>query len=97
MSEPTDKLDPMIQGYMLGAAICVACIIQMQLLYTIVTRERERLTEVLGHEPTEENWKDYWQLLNERALKQKSCQGEEDREKIHRLVMGDSNGASKTR
>jgi len=47
MSELTDKLDPMIQSYMLGAAICVACIMQMQLLYDIMPRERERLTEIL--------------------------------------------------
>ncbi len=44
MGETMDKLDPMIQGYMLGAAIRLACIMQMQLLYTVVTRERERLT-----------------------------------------------------
>jgi len=95
--QPMNKLDPMIQGYMLGAAIRVACMIQMQLLHTIVTRERERLTKALGHEPTEENWEDYWQLLRERTSKQKSCQREVDREKSRRLLAGDNNGASKTR
>ncbi len=33
----------------------------------------------------------------EQASKQKDCQGEEDGERIRRLVMGDNNGASKTR
>ena len=97
MSELTDKLDPMIQSYMLGAAICVACIMQMQLLYDIMPRERERLTEILGHEPTQEDWNDYWQFLGERNSNPKCLQRAIDREKIRHLLMGDNNGASKTK
>ncbi len=51
---------------------------------------------MLGHEPTQENWEDYRNLLSEQESKQKDCQREEDREKLRRLVMGDNGDTSKT-
>ncbi len=45
MNQPMHKLDPLFQGYMLGAAIRIAYTMQSQLLHAIMTREKERLTE----------------------------------------------------
>jgi hypothetical protein len=94
MKQPMDKLDPMIQSYMLGAAIRVARIMQMQLLHAIVIKEKERLTGALDYEPTEENWEDYWKWLRERTSKQKAYRTESDSEKLRRHVLGETDVAT---
>ena len=96
MNQPMD-FSAMMQGYILGAAIRTAGIMMLELMFTIVPRERERLTETLGHEPTQEDWDDYCQFLGERSSNPKCLQRAIDREKIRRLLMGDNNGASKTK
>ena len=96
MNEQMD-FGAMMQGYFLGAAIRTVSIMMLELMFTIVPRERERLTETLGHEPTQEDWDDYWQFLGERSSTPKCLQRAIDREKIRRLLMGDNNGASETK
>ena len=91
MNQPTD-FSSIMRGYVLGAAIRMAGVMMLELMFTIVPRERERLTETLNHEPTREDWDDYWQFLGERASNQKCLQRAEDREKIRRLVFGESEG-----
>lgn len=48
----------------------------------------------LHHEPTNENWEDYWQYLGELNSVQKCLQRAEDREKIRRLVFGEDGGSN---
>ena len=82
----------MMQGYILSAAIRTAGMMMLEMMFTIVPRERERLTETLNHEPTQEDWDDYCQFLGERASSPKCLQRAEDRGKIRRLVFGESEG-----
>lgn len=97
MEQPMDKLQTMLQGYMAGLALLAAGAMQMELMYTIVTNGKERLTQALGHEPTQENWEDYWELLKERALKQTNPSRSEEREKIRRLLTGDEDASAETK
>ena len=89
MNQPMD-FNTMMQGYILGAATRTACTMILELMFTIVPRERERLTETLNHEPTQEDWDDYWQFLGEQVSNPKCLQRAEDRRKIRRLVFGES-------
>ncbi len=59
--------------------------------------DRERLTKALGHEPTDENWQDYYDLLKEQKTKQKTSQREADKGKLRRLVMGEGDASFNTR
>jgi len=93
MSEPMD-FSAMMQGYILGAAIRTAGMMMLELMFTILPRERERLTGTLGHEPSQEDWDDYSQFLGERTLDSRCLQRAGDREKIRRLVFGEDNPAS---
>jgi len=93
MNQPMD-FNAMMQGYILGAAIRTAGMMMLEMMFTIVPRERERLTETLGHEPTQEDWDDYSQFLGERTLNPKCVQRAKDREKIRRLVFGEDGGSN---
>jgi len=93
MNQPID-FNAMIQGYFLGAAIRVASMMMLELMFTILPKERERLMETLGHELSQENWDDYGQFLGERMLDPKCLQRAKDREKIRRLVFGGNNPTS---
>jgi len=93
MNQPMD-FNAMIQGYFLGAAIRMTGMMMLELMFAILPRERERLTETLGHEPTNEDWEDYSQFLGERTLDPKCLQRAENREKIRCLVFGEDNPAS---
>jgi len=59
--------------------------------------DRERLTKALCHEPTDENWQDYYDLLKEQKIKQKTSQREADKGKLRRLVMGEGDASFNTR
>ena len=59
--------------------------------------DRERLTKALGHEPTDENWQDYYDLRRENESKQKTSQREADKGKLRRLVMGEGDASFNTR
>ena len=87
-------MDTIFQTYMMNAALRTAFMMFKDMIRATITRDKDRLTEALGHEPTQENWEDYWQLLGEQASKQKACQREADREKLRRLVMGDTDVAT---
>ena len=93
MNQPMD-FNALIQGYFLGAAVRMTGMMMLELMFTILPRERERLTETLGHEPSQENWDDYSQFLGERTLNPRCLQRAIDREKIRRLVFGEDNHAS---
>jgi hypothetical protein len=86
MNQPMD-MGAMMQGYMIGATIRTACTMMLELMFSIIPRERERLKETLNHEPTNENWEDYWQFLGELNSVQQCLQRAEDRERIRRLVL----------
>ena len=59
--------------------------------------DQERLTKALGHEPTNENWQDYYDLRREKESKQKTSQREADKERLRRLVMGEGDASFNTR
>ena len=96
MNQPMD-FDAMIQGYFLSVAIRMTGMMMLDFIFNIMPRERERLTATLGHEPTQEDWNDYWQFLGERNSNPKYLQMAIDREKIRHLLMGDNSSASKTK
>ena len=81
----------MMQGCILSVATRVKGMMMLELIFTILPRERTRLIDTLIREPTQEDWDDYSQFLGERILDPKCLQRAEDREKIRRLVFG-SNG-----
>jgi len=91
MNEPMD-FSAIMRGYMLGATIHVAGMMMLELMFTIIPQERERLAETLNHEPTNEDWEDYCQFLGERNSDQKCLQRAENREKIRRLIFGEGEG-----
>ena len=91
MNQPMD-IGTVMQGYMIGVTIRTACTMMLELMFTIIPRERERLMEALGHQPTQEDWDDYSQFSGERTLNPRCLQRAEDREKIRRLVFGESQG-----
>ena len=93
---PPVNLSAVMQGYMLGATVRTACVMMFEMMFTIIPRERERLKETVGHEPTNENWEDYWQYFGERTSNTKCLQRAEDREKIRCLVMGEDNADAET-
>lgn len=95
MNQPMD-FNALIQGYFLGAAVRMTGMMMLELMFTILPRERERLTGTLGHEPSQEDWDDYSQFLGERTLNPRCLQRAIDREKIRRLVMGEDNAADET-
>ena len=81
----------MMQGCILSVATRVKGMMMLELIFTILPRERTRLIDTLNREPTQEDWDDYSQFLGERTLNPKCLQRAEDRKKIRRLVFG-SNG-----
>lgn len=88
MNQPMD-IGAVMQGYMIGATIRTACTMMLELMFTIIPRESERMREALQHELTGENWEDYWQYLGELNSVPKCLQRAKDREKIRRLVFGE--------
>ena len=89
MNQPMN-FNALIQGYFLGAAVRVTGMMMLELILTILPRERERLTETLGHEPNQKDWDDYSQFLGERTLNPRCLHRAIDKEKIRRLVFGKS-------
>jgi len=89
MNQPTDFPTAM-QGFIMGAFMRIGYTMLMEMLLIVVPMEKERLEQTLHHEMTNENWEDLLQLLGERAGNPRCLQRAEDREKIRRLVFGES-------
>ena len=87
----------MMQGCILSVATRVKGMMMLELIFTILPRERTRLMDTLNREPTQEDWDDYSQFLGERTLNPKCLQRAEDREKIRRLVFGEDGENTETR
>jgi hypothetical protein len=81
-------INTMMQGYVLGATIRTACTMLLELMFTIIPQEKERVEACLNHEMTSENWEDYWQYWGERTGNTHCLQRAEDRERIRRLAFG---------
>ena len=77
-------------GYIMERAMTMAayCALAVAVEKTLKA-EREKVRAALGHEPTQENWHDYYNLQQEKTNRQDTRQREIDREKLRRLVMGD--------
>ena len=85
-------------GYMMGRAMTmVAYCTVAAFVEEMVKAEKEKLKVALGHEPTDENWRDYYDLLREQKVNQKAAQREADKGKLRRLVMGERDVAFNTR
>ena len=81
-------------GYMMGQAMTmVAYCTFAAYIEKMLKDERQKVKAALGHEPTQENWQDYYDLQQEQTERQKTRQREVDREKLRRLVMGDGDGS----
>jgi len=85
-------------GYMMERAMTMVAYCSVAAFVgEIVRAEKEKLKAALGHEPTDENWQDYYDLLREQKANRKAAQREADKERLHRLVMGDDDVAFNTR
>lgn len=85
-------------GYMMERAMTmVAYCAVAAFVEEMVKAEKEKLKGVLCHEPTDENWQDYYDLLKEQKIKQKTSQREADKGKLRRLVMGEGDATFNTR
>jgi len=77
-------------SYMMGQAMTmIAYCTFATFIEKILEDERKKVKAAIGHEPTPENWQDYYDLKQEKTDKQKANQRENDREKLRRLVMGE--------
>jgi hypothetical protein len=85
-------INTMMQGYILGATMRTARTMLLELMFTIIPQEKEKVEACLNHEMTTENWEDYWQYLGERTGNIHCLQRAEDRVRIRRLVFGDETG-----
>jgi len=96
MNQPLD-FSAIMQGCILSVATRVKGMMMLELIFTILPRERTRLIDTLNRDPTQEDWDDYSQFLGERTLNPKCLQRAEDREKIRRLVFGEDGENTETR
>ncbi len=94
MNQPMDDISAVMQGFMTGAIIRMGCMMMLDMMFTIIPRERERLIQTLNHEPTNEDWEDYWLFLGVLNSVPKCLQRLEDREKIRGLVFGEPRSSS---
>ncbi len=77
-------------GYMMERAMTMMAYCTLAaVVEKTLEAEREKVKVALGHEPTQENWHDYYNLQQEKTNRQDTRQREIDREKLRRLVMGD--------
>ncbi len=65
------------------------------LIEKILVAEREKVRGVLGHEPTQEELRYYYELQLEKMNRQDAHQREDDRKKLRRLVLGEEDSDSK--
>ena len=85
-------------GYMMERAMTmVAYCTLAAVVEEMVKAEKEKLKGALGHEPTDENWRDYYDLLKKQKVNQKAAQREVDKENLRRLVMGEGDATFNTR
>ena len=84
-------------GYMMERAMTMMayCMVAAVVEKTLEA-ERKKVKEALGHEPTQENWQYYYDLRQEEKNRRNARQREIDREKLRRLVMGESDATSDT-
>jgi len=84
-------------GYMMERAMTmVAYCTFATFIEKILEDERKKVKAALGHDPTQENWQDYYDLKQEERNGQKTRQRGIDREKLRRLVFGEDDNNSKT-
>ena len=93
MNQPMD-FNAIIQGCILSVAARMKGMMMLELIFNILPREKERLTQTVGHEPIPENWDDLIQFLGERTLDPGCLQRAADREKIRRMVFGEDGGSN---
>jgi len=85
-------------SYMMGQAMTmIAYCTFATFIEKILEDERKKVKAALGHEPTQENWQDYYELKHEKTDKQKANQREIDKGKLRRLVMGELDAAADAR
>ena len=88
-----DDLSCTISYMMQRAMTMVGYLMLADLVRKMLEDEREKVKAALGHEPTQENWQDYYDLKLENTNRQNARQREIDKEKLRRLVFGeDDNG-----
>ncbi len=86
-----DEIERVMNNMMGWVMFSATQVMWAAFIQDMIRVDRERLTKALGHEPTDENWQDYYDLLREQKAKQKTSQREADKGKLRRLVMGEGN------
>jgi hypothetical protein len=92
-----DEFNSMFSYIMGRAMTMVAYCTLAAFVEEMVKAEKEKLKNALGHEPTDENWRDYYDLLREQKVNQKAAQREADKGNLRRLVMGERDATFNTR
>ena len=88
MNKPED-INKMLQSCIFVATMYTTYAMLLELLFALIPGAKDRIKQVLDHEPTNENWDDYCQYLGELHSIPKCVQRAEDRKKLRRLVFGD--------
>lgn len=88
MNEMREDFEAFMQSCILKAITVTAAAIMVQTLQGVVSEARQRLKEVLGHEPTQADWDDLVGFVSQLSSGNLAINRDEDREEIRRLVMG---------
>ncbi len=82
-------------GYMMERATTMLGYCMLAAIFEkTIEAERKKVRAAVGHEPTQENWQDYYALKQEQKNRQNAHQREVDKGKLRRLVMGELDAAA---
>lgn len=79
------------------AMTMMAYFMLMAIMEKTAEADRKKVKEALGHEPTQENMWDYYELRQEERNSRPSRQQESDRKNLRKLVFGDEENSSETK
>jgi hypothetical protein len=88
MNEANEDFDALMREHMQKVTILAALAMVAQMRSMMEEEAKKKLAEVLGREPTPEEYQYYQWLRRLKAQWQEAVQRQIDREKIYWLVMG---------
>ncbi len=96
MNKGTGDFDVFMKEHIHKIMMLVALLMAERMLSMMEEQAKKKLTEVLGHEPTPEQYQYYQWLQRLKANWEEARREEIDQQKIYRLVMGSSDAANQT-
>ncbi len=84
-----DNFSYMFSYVMERATTMVVYCIFAALIEETLEAERKQVKAALGHEPSQENWQDYYDLKQDKTNRQNAHQRAIDKEKLRLLVFGE--------